>query len=287
MSKFSFGFGEKLRNLLSKPVDEKTIDSLEKLFFEADLGSSIASKLAILAKNSLKKGATSDEILDIVEDELLKILNYSVTDKIENSPHVIVLVGANGSGKTTTAAKLANHYKKDNKKVLLVACDTFRIAAIEQLTLWAEKLDIDIVKAQIGSDAAALAFDGISKAITKKYDVVIIDTAGRLHTKDSLMQELYKITKVCNKKIEGSPHETLLVLDGTIGQNGIDQARVFNETSPISNLVITKLDGSAKGGLCVALKQELNLEVKWLGFGEKIDDLVIFDSKAFVSSITK
>ena len=287
LSTISFGLGKKLKNLLSRPIAEVDLNQLEKLFFESDIGPGLANKLASIARKNIASGKSVDEVISIIHEELFNIIDCTVQDHITNAPHIIMLVGANGSGKTTSAAKLAYHYKKEGYKVLLVACDTFRIAAIEQLSFWADKLGIDIVKTKINADAAALAFDSISKAKARDYDVVIIDTAGRLHTKEHLMKELEKIGKVCNKQIENAPHETLLVMDSNIGQNGLDQAKIFNEATPVTGLILTKLDGSAKGGLCIALKHEQNLDVKWVGTGEKVEDLALFTPRDFIDSIIR
>lgn len=287
LSKISFGLGKKLKNLLSRPIDEVDLNQLEKLFFESDIGPVLANKLASIARANLAKGRSVDDVIAIIHKELFDIIDYRVQDTITDKPHIIVLVGANGSGKTTSAAKLAAHYKSEGLKVLLVACDTFRIAAIEQLSFWADKLGIDIMKTRINADAAALAFDSIGKAKAKNIDVVIIDTAGRLHTKEHLMKELQKIGKVCSKQLAHAPHETLLVMDSNIGQNGLDQAKIFNEAIPITGLILTKLDGSAKGGLAIALKNEQNLDIKWVGTGEKVADLALFTPKDFIDSLIR
>ena len=283
ISKIGSAFSKKLREILYNKEDEQILSKLEQLFFEADLGATTANKLAKLATEELKKGAEIDQIIKSLQNELLKILGPNVEDKIEASPHIILLVGANGSGKTTSAAKLTQHYKNQNKKVLLVAADTFRAAATEQLSFWSEKLGVDIVKKERGADPAAVVYDGLQKA--KDYDVVLVDTAGRLHTKTDLMGELQKILKICGKLIPGAPHETLLILDGTIGQSALTQVETFNKMVPISSIMITKLDSSAKGGVCIALKSEHDISIKWTGIGEGLDDLTLFDSTTFVKEL--
>jgi fused signal recognition particle receptor len=198
-----------------------------------------------------------------------------------------MVVGVNGAGKTTTIAKLANFYKNQDKKVLLVAADTYRAAAVDQLDIWAKKLEIDIVKSNKGADAASTVFDGLTKAKSKDIDIVIIDTAGRLHTKTNLMQELEKISRVSKKVIENSPNETILVIDATTGQNAIDQAKTFNSYTTISSIFLSKLDGTSKGGIVIAIQKDLKIPIQFIGVGEKIDDIEIFDSISFVDTLLK
>jgi fused signal recognition particle receptor len=195
------------------------------------------------------------------------------------------MVGVNGGGKTTSLAKLAKHYQNLQKKVLLVAADTYRAAATEQLEKWAAKLHIDLIKSKQGSDPSAVVFDALSAAKARNIDVVLIDTAGRLQTKTDLMKELEKIRRICQKQVPHAPHETLLVVDATTGQNGLDQAKIFHQYTPIDGIILTKLDGSAKGGIVIAIQKELKIPILWVGLGEKEEDLVPFDAKEFVDAL--
>jgi fused signal recognition particle receptor len=240
---------------------------------------------ALHAKDRSLKGQA---LLAEVERAILRIV--SVEEQAEQpmgSPHVIMVVGVNGNGKTTSVAKLAKRYQDGGKKVVVAAADTFRAAAVEQLSLWAEKTGVDIVKGAPHSDPAAVAFDAVSAGKARNADLVIIDTAGRLHTKLPLMQELEKIKRSCRKFISDAPHETLLVLDATTGQNAIEQAKVFHRYTPVSGLILTKLDGSAKGGIIVAIQRQLHIPVKYIGIGEGIDDLAPFDPKLYVEALFK
>ena len=203
----------------------------------------------------------------------------------KTDPYVFLIVGVNGSGKTTSIAKLAKHFQSEGKKVLLAAGDTFRAAAIEQLATWAERLQMDIIKSKPGSDPSAVAFDALTAAKARGFDVVFIDTAGRLQNKTDLMQELEKIRRVCSKVVPTAPHETLLVLDATTGQNAIDQAKVFHAVTPLNGIVLAKLDGSAKGGIILSIYQDLGIPVRWVGTGEKADDLEPFDPIAYADSL--
>lgn len=280
--------GEKIRTLFSGPLDESKVEALEELLFEADLGVKTASELAERVRSEMRKNKeiSSEELIEIIKSELLQRLKKNeLPPQSLGKPHVILVVGVNGNGKTTTCAKLAKKYQTDNKTVLLGAADTFRAAAQEQLTLWSERLNIPLVKGLPKSDPSAVTFDALSSAKAKNIDVVIIDTAGRLHTKTDLMQELDKIRRVSHKAVPDAPHEILLVLDATVGQNAIDQAKTFMKFAPITGLILTKLDGTAKGGVIVNIKQELNIPVLFIGTGEGIDDLEPFDSEFFVKSL--
>jgi len=287
-SKISFSLGSKLKKILSSKRDEESFEHLEELFFESDLGAELSIELVEKVRKIVRKkpDISTDEILNEIKVELSQILGSTEdVHKISTSPHVIMVVGVNGSGKTTTIAKLAKKYKKDGKKVLLVAGDTFRAAAIEQLGFWANKINVDCIKSQPNSDAAAVVHDALVSAKAKGYDIVIIDTAGRLHTKTDLMQELEKIKRVSSKVVENAPHHTLLVLDATTGQNAIDQAKTFNKFTPISSIALTKLDGSAKGGIVVAIKKQLKIPVEWVGLGEAEEDLVPFNPLEFLDAL--
>lgn len=216
---------------------------------------------------------------------MLSILNSSPSSLEEASPLIILIVGVNGNGKTTSTAKLAHLFQKEDKKVLVGAADTFRAAAIEQLETWAQKIGVDIVKGAPKSDPASVAFDTVKAGISRQAEVILIDTAGRLHTKTNLMQELEKIRRSCKKLSSKSPQETLLVLDATTGQNAIDQAKHFHQYTPLTGIILTKLDGTAKGGIVVAIQKELGIPVKFIGTGEQLDDFEPFDSASFVEGL--
>ncbi|NGX48930.1 MAG: Signal recognition particle receptor FtsY [Candidatus Anoxychlamydiales bacterium] len=281
-----FSIGRKLKALFSKKLDASLFEELEKLFYESDLGVKIALELTDKVREILKKDpdTSSDEILKILKAELLNdIIEYEEVEK--KKPHVIMIVGVNGSGKTTSIAKIAKHYKDEGKKVLLIAADTYRAAAVDQLASWAEKTDVDIVKSKQGSDPSSVVFDGLTAALNRDVDIVIIDTAGRLHTKTGLMQELEKLKRVSNKVIENSPHETLLVVDATSGQNGVDGAKIFNSYTPISSIFLTKLDGTAKGGIVLSIQKEIKVPIQWIGLGEKLGDITAFNAKEFVDDL--
>ncbi len=278
-------FAKKIRSLFSKAPDESTFEHLEQIFYEADLGALASSELVQKIRGFYRKNSdvSTDEILDFVKKELLAEF-ISHCPSLQN-PHVILVVGVNGSGKTTTLAKLASHYTREGKKVLIAAGDTFRAAAIEQLEIWAQKLGAQFIKSQPGSDPSGVAFDALAAAKARQVDIVLIDTAGRLQTKTDLMHELAKIKRVCQKQIPDAPHETLFVLDATIGQNAIDQAKTFHQFTPITGIVLTKLDGSAKGGIAIAIQKELKIPIQWVGMGEGADDLERFDPKSYVEAL--
>lgn len=280
LKNLTLSIGSKIKALFfQEKEDPKIFEELERLFFEADLGVSASMQLV----KKVKEAKGSDPI-EVIKQELLKLL-VEKKEVAETVPSVILCVGVNGSGKTTTIAKLAYKYKEDGKKVLLVAADTYRAAAVEQLELWAQRIGVDIIKAQIKSDPASVVFDALTAAKARNVDIVLVDTAGRLQTKKDLMQELEKIRKVCSKIIEGAPNETLLILDATIGQNAIDQAVTFNSFTPISGLILTKIDSHAKGGIVVSISQELKVPLQWLGVGEDLDDLLPFNKEDFVNAL--
>lgn len=279
-----------IKDLFSGKVDEETLESLEELFFEADLGVKTSVELVEKIKALYKDNSsiTADEVMEEIQKEILLILgkqSSSVTELKTDGPTVFFIVGVNGNGKTTSAAKLAKKYKDEGKKVLLAAADTFRAAATEQLDMWAGKVGVDIVKGQHKSDPSAVVFDAVTAAKSRGCDVLIIDTAGRLHTKTDLMQELGKMKRVCGKIIPEAPHEILLALDATTGQNAIDQAKIFNNYTPITGLVLTKLDGTAKGGITVAIQRELGIPIKFIGTGEGVEDMEAFVAENFVSAL--
>lgn len=284
-------FGEKINSLFQRPINEETLEQLERLLFEADFGVQTAMELTNKVREMHKANPTlkTEDYLAALKSELVSILSRypSQLNEISNDqlPFVILVVGVNGNGKTTSIAKLANIFRMSGKKVLVGAADTFRAAAIEQLETWAIRAEVDIVKGAPKSDPAAVAFDAVQAAKSRKCDLVLIDTAGRLHSKIPLMQELGKIRRSCHKASSSGPHETLLALDATTGQNAIEQAKQFHKFTPITGLILTKLDGTAKGGIIVAIQRELAIPVKFIGTGENIDDLQPFDPQLFVDNI--
>lgn len=280
--------GSKLRALFHGPVDEATLDKLEEILYEADLGAEYARELTEKVRQKLKKDPSikSDFLIDEIRHEILhNLLRHEKHEEITETPHVILVVGVNGNGKTTSIAKLAHHYHHAGKKVILGAADTFRAAASEQLETWAHRLKVDVVKGNPKSDPASVVFDAVSAGVSRKADIILIDTAGRLHTKIPLMQELEKIKRSCKKIIPSSPHETLLVLDATTGQNAVDQAQTFHKFTPITGLILTKLDGTAKGGAAIAIQRKLGIPIKFIGVGESVEDLQPFDAEAFVNAL--
>lgn len=282
-SKMGSSLGSKIQALFSKGVDASTYTHLEELLYEADLGPSIASDLVEKLQIYLKKNPV-EKALPFLKDELAKFFTPALPSKM-HSPQVILVVGVNGSGKTTSIAKLSLHYKKMGKKVLIAAGDTFRAAAVEQLQSWADKIDVSLVKSSQGGDSSAVAFDALKAAIARGMDVVLIDTAGRLQNKEDLMQELAKIRRVLQKQIPESPHETLLVLDATTGQNAIDQATIFHKFCPITGIVLTKLDSSAKGGVAIPIQKMLGIPIVWVGLGEGEEDLIPFDQTSYLDAL--
>jgi fused signal recognition particle receptor len=277
--------------VLVRGLDEGSLEKIEEMLLAADFGVPATMQLVDVVE-SLSRGGrirSEQEFLDTVEREILKILG-SGTDGTALSfapqpPTVFLMVGVNGVGKTTTIGKLAHRLRGQGRRVLLAAGDTFRAGAIDQLRLWADRAGVDFVGAQPGADPAAVAFDAIDAAVARRSDVVIIDTAGRLHTQDDLMTELGKVARVVDRKLPGAPHETLLVLDATVGQNAIAQARQFRRALPLTGLVLAKLDSTARGGIVVALKKEFDLPVKLVGTGEGVDELAAFDPGRFAKDV--
>ena len=272
-----------------KPIDESVLEDLENNMLAGDMGPVTVSKLIDSTRKAWKLGKIkeSQEILDHLKEEIVE--RWPDTDRqlhfVENGPTVILVVGINGSGKTTSIAKLANHLTKNGKRVIVAAADTFRAAAVEQLSQWADRLGIQIVKHQQGADPGAVAYDACEAALARNADVLLIDTAGRLHTQDHLMRELGKIQKVVRKRIPDAPHEVLLVLDATIGQNAIVQARQFSEVVDVSGIILAKLDGSAKGGIIIGIRDQLDVAVKFVGLGETADDIEPFNPQTFVEAL--
>ncbi len=272
-------------------VDEEVLDDLEEALVTADVG--IDTTVAIIdrienrvAKDKYLNTSELNKILqEEIEDMLVGESSYDFTSDLPHKPYVILVVGVNGVGKTTTIGKLAYNFKKAGKNVLLGAADTFRAAAVDQLSIWSERTGVPIVKQAMGSDPAAVAFDSVQSAVARGTDVVLIDTAGRLHNKAHLMDELSKIKRSVQKVIPGAPHEVLLVLDGSTGQNALEQAKHFTATTDVTALAITKLDGTAKGGIVLAIANQFKIPVKFIGVGEKMEDLLIFDKHEFVDSL--
>ena len=276
-----------------KQIDPELLTKLENVLLAADLGPKTTHQILEAVRQKLDRHAlnTAADLKAELRNQLLHVLrtlpnsNGSSSHAQETRPHVIFVVGVNGTGKTTTIGKLAHRLQKDGRSVVLAAGDTFRAAAIEQLGVWASRTGAEIVKTKSGGDPAAVVFDALSSARGRNADVVIVDTAGRLHTKSNLMAELDKMKRTAAKVVPGSPHEVLLVMDATTGQNGLLQAREFTATAGVTGIVLTKLDGTAKGGIVVAITRELGLPVRYVGTGETIEDLVPFDAETFVSSL--
>lgn len=293
-SKESF-FSKLAKTVVGKSkVDDDVLDSLEEVLVTSDVGVETTLKIIdrIEKRVSRDKYIGTEQLNTILREEITSLLEENNTEDREDfeipkldTPYVIVVVGVNGVGKTTTIGKLSYQYKKKGYSVMLGAADTFRAAAVDQLEIWAERAGVPIVVQPMGSDPAAVAYDTVASAISKKCDVVIIDTAGRLHNKVNLMRELSKITNVVSKLIPDAPHEILLVLDGSTGQNAIEQARQFTAATSVNALAITKLDGTAKGGVVIGISDQFKIPVKYIGVGEKIDQLQVFNRKEFIDSL--
>jgi len=290
------GFFSKITKAIAgkSQVDEDVLDQLEEALITADVGVDTTVQIIekIEARVARDKYMGTDELHQMLKDEIRNILVEDASDTLKKfelsenkKPFVMLVVGVNGVGKTTTIGKLATNFKNAGKSVLLAAADTFRAAAVDQLTIWSERAGVPIVKKEMGSDPASVAFDAVNSAVARGVDIVLIDTAGRLHNKAHLMEELSKIKRVIQKVIPDAPHETLLVLDGTTGQNAIEQAKHFSIATDVSALAITKLDGTAKGGIVLAISNQFNIPVKFIGVGEKAEDLMVFDRKVFVDSL--
>ena len=268
----------------SPKLTADSIEELEAALIAADLGMAMTEQIiSAVKKNYESQGGAGLDFLAVARGEIEKSLssNKNGLVKAPSGPTIVSIVGVNGTGKTTTSAKLANYFQSQKKTVLLAACDTFRAAAIEQLKLWGARLKIEVIASAYGADAASVAHDAVTAAQARSADYLFIDTAGRLHTKHNLMQELQKLHRVIGKQLPGAPHEVLLVLDATTGMNALNQAREFNKIVPLTGLVVTKLDGTSKGGMVVAIQKELGLPIKFIGLGEQPDDLQPFDAKQF------
>ena len=275
---------------IGKEIDRNTLDDLEATLIGADLGSTTTREVLgkLREKADRKQIKNVDELKRLLKEELLAILSAANTrpvEKVDGTPEVILVVGVNGTGKTTSIGKLAQVFRSQGKTVLMCAADTFRAAAIEQLEIWGQRTGTEVIRTKAGGDPAAVLFDALQAASARHTDYVIVDTAGRLHTKSNLMAELEKMRRTAQRIIPGSPHETLLVMDATTGQNGLQQARQFTESAGVTGIVLTKLDGTAKGGVVVAICRELGLPVRYVGVGEKAGDLLPFDPKDFVDSL--
>jgi len=276
-------------------VNDEVLDELEEILISSDVGVKTTLKIIDRIENRVAKDKyiSTDELDLILKEEIISIISddeESVNNLIinkNNNPHVILIVGVNGAGKTTSIGKMANYYKSLGLKVVIGAADTFRAAAIEQLEVWANRVKVDLIKQEMGSDPASVAFDTLESAIKKDADIVLIDTAGRLHNKVNLMNELSKIKRVLKKKAFDAPNEVILVIDGSTGQNAFEQAKQFTKVTEITSLIITKLDGTAKGGVVLGISDQFQIPIKFVGVGEKIEDLQIFDKKEFVDSFFK
>lgn len=293
LSKTHQGFVEKIDRLFlgRKTIDQDLLDELEALLYEADIGVKTATDLIEGVRQGLKRGDLQDpeKVKLFIRQEILRILSSGekplIIDFAKVKPFVFMVVGVNGVGKTTTIGKIAHQYSSQGKRVLIGAADTFRAAAVEQLEVWANRVGADFIKQSKGSDPSAVAFDSIQAAKVRQMDLVFIDTAGRLHTKINLMEELKKVKRIIGRQCPGAPHEILLVLDATTGQNAISQAKLFNEAIGVTGIALTKLDGTAKGGIIIGITEELKIPIRYIGVGEAIDDLKEFNATDFVQAL--
>jgi len=303
--KFLSGLGERLREGLrrsqeylagglgamletDRPIDDALLEELEELLIAADLGAALAADFTHRAREEVMFGTVTraGQLRPLFRRFLVDMLSPAAQPlNLDHRPAVVLLLGVNGSGKTTTAAKLASSLKGSGKRVLLAAADTFRAAAIEQLERWGERIDVEVIRQAAGSDPGAVVFDAVKAATARALDVLIVDTAGRLHTKTNLMDELAKLRRVIERQLPGAPHEILMVLDASTGQNGFAQARMFHEAIALTGVCLTKLDGTAKGGIVVRIVRELKVPVKLIGLGERVEDLQTFDPQAFVDAL--
>jgi len=303
--KFLSGLGERLREGLrrsqeylagglgamletDRPIDDALLEELEELLIAADLGAALAADFTHRAREEVMFGTVTraGQLRPLFRRFLVDMLSPAAQPlNLDHRPAVVLLLGVNGSGKTTTAAKLASSLKGSGKRVLLAAADTFRAAAIEQLESWGERIDVEVIRQAAGSDPGAVVFDAVKAATARALDVLIVDTAGRLHTKTNLMDELAKLRRVIERQLPGAPHEILMVLDASTGQNGFAQARMFHEAIALTGVCLTKLDGTAKGGIVVRIVRELKVPVKLIGLGERVEDLQTFDPQAFVDAL--
>ena len=285
------GLVDKLEDALAgkKEIDADVLDELEYALITADIGVKTTTEILdqIRLRVDRKQLGDTQELKGLIREHLLEVLqaNDRPMQRVAEPPAVVMVVGVNGAGKTTTIGKLAQRFKDEGRTVLLCAADTFRAAAIEQLEVWGTRTNTDVIRQKTGADPSAVLFDALHAAKARKVDYVIVDTAGRLHTKDNLMAELEKMRRTAQKVIPSAPHEVLLVLDGTTGQNGLEQARKFTESSGVTGIVLTKLDGTAKGGVVVSITRELGLPIRYVGIGEQVGDLLPFDPETFIDSL--
>jgi fused signal recognition particle receptor len=285
------GLVERLEDMLqgAKEIDADLLDQLESTLIGADIGVRTTEEILDRIRERVDRKLVGDaaELEGLIREHLLEILQSSERPmpRVAEPPAVILVVGVNGSGKTTTIGKLAQRFKGEQRSVLLCAADTFRAAAIEQLEVWGQRTNTDVIRQKQGADPSAVLFDALQSARARKTDYVIVDTAGRLQTKTNLMAELEKMRRTAGRVVPDAPHEVLLVLDATTGQNGLEQARKFTETSGVTGIVLTKLDGTAKGGIVIAIARELNIPIRYVGIGEKVDDLLPFDAEKFIASL--
>ena len=293
LSKTRNGLLSRIGNLLSrkKKIDPELLDEMEEILIQSDIGVDTTIKIVSRVRERVKQEKLENSpgsVIQLLKDELLTILGTEPEhlDIDLHKPYVIMVLGVNGAGKTTTIAKLAARFRNDDRKVILAAADTFRAAAVDQLEVWSQRVGgLDLIKHQDGADPAAVAYDAMQAAIAREADVVIIDTAGRLHTKKNLMEELKKIKRVTDRALPGAPHEVLLVLDATTGQNAVSQARLFKDAVEVTAIALAKLDGTAKGGIVIAIKDEFDIPVKLIGVGEKLEDLEDFSPSDFVDAL--
>jgi len=285
LSKTRQALGQKIAEVITgRKVDAATLEELEGALLSADVGISATEEII----STLKKASPDSDLREVLKEEIVKLLSvvpYTLHPTPYTLPLVILVIGVNGTGKTTTIAKLAKRYKDEGKKVLIAAGDTYRAAAVEQLGVWARRAGVDLIESRMGQDPAAVAYDAVAGARSRGAEVLIIDTAGRLHTKSNLMEELVKVKRVVAKHDPGFPQEVLLVLDATTGQNAISQAKLFTEAVGVTGIALTKLDGTARGGIVIAIAKELGIPVKYIGVGEKLDDLADFDPAAFAEAL--
>jgi fused signal recognition particle receptor len=267
----------------ARPIDVDTIEALEEVLISADVGIAATERIVTAVKNRARR---NESLRDLVKDEIRRIFDSVEQPSSDgHHPHVTLIVGVNGTGKTTTVGKLANLLRNEGRQPLVCAADTFRAAAVEQLEIWAKRADVDIIRAKEGSDPAAVVFDAIQSGKARGRDPILVDTAGRLHNRVNLMNELDKIRRVAARAADGAPHEVLLVLDATVGQNGVQQAREFTNVAGVTGIVLTKLDGTAKGGVAVAIANDLKLPILYVGVGEGIDDLIPFSPQEYVDAL--
>ncbi len=292
LSKTRNGLAGRLDHLVlgKKEINEKLLEELEEILFTSDLGVTTTQQLIDLVQKGIQRRELDnpDKLKKVLKEHIHSFLDVQEVEHKNprpGEPLVIMVIGVNGVGKTTTIGKAAHHFKEEGKKVMLVAADTFRAAAVEQLVIWGERADAEVIRQREGVDPSAVVFDAISAALSRQTDVVLIDTAGRLHTKSNLMDELEKIQRIAGRKLPGAPHQVWLVLDATTGQNAMAQAEIFHKTIGVTDIILTKLDGTAKGGVVIGISHQMRLPIRYIGIGEKIEDLCAFDASAFVDAI--